>query len=88
MGFAYCLFQLIACWEQIRENFHNGGCPYIVGPGLVYGVVDVAVDTAIFIIPMPLVSWDLSTGTRYNYIYRLLHCSCPGSEKLEYYLLC
>lgn len=42
--------------EQIWKNFHNGECPYIIGPGLAYVVVDVVVDTAIFVIPMPLVN--------------------------------
>lgn len=55
-GLAYVIFQLVACWTQIRENFNNGDCPWIYGPGYVYVAVDVFVDTAILIIPMALVS--------------------------------
>lgn len=59
-GLTYAIFQLVVCWTPMLENFLNGGCPFIVGPGYAYVVVDVFVDTTIIIIPMALVSRALS----------------------------
>lgn len=55
-GLAYPVFQIAACWTQIQENFENGDCPWINGPGYLYVVVDVLVDTAILLLPIPTVS--------------------------------
>ncbi|RJE27525.1 hypothetical protein PHISCL_00111 [Aspergillus sclerotialis] len=52
---AFPIFQIAACWTQIQENFENEDCPWISGPGYLYVVVDVLVDTAILLLPMPTV---------------------------------